>query len=104
MNHSPYSFQPEHNAEAQWQAFEKSVQTTFAEFFDATGPIVGARAPGRLDVLGGVADYSGSVVLEMPIAQATCVAWQWRDDREIRILSTEAESVGFTPAVTSTLR
>jgi L-arabinokinase len=30
-------------------------------------------APGRLDVLGGVADYSGSLVLQMPIRATTCV-------------------------------
>lgn len=35
-----------------------------------------ARAPGRLDVMGGIADYSGSLVLEMPIAQACHVAAQ----------------------------
>ncbi len=31
------------------------------------------RAPGRLDLLGGVADYSGSLVLEMPTRAATTV-------------------------------
>lgn len=30
-------------------------------------------APGRLDVMGGIADYSGSLVLQMPIAQRTTV-------------------------------
>lgn len=30
-----------------------------------------ARAPGRLDVLGGIADYSGARVLELPLACAT---------------------------------
>jgi L-arabinokinase len=34
------------------------------------------RAPGRLDVLGGIADYSGSLVLQMPIAEACHVALQ----------------------------
>ena len=29
------------------------------------------RAPGRLDLLGGVADYSGALVLEMPTRQGT---------------------------------
>ena len=28
-------------------------------------------APGRLDLLGGVADYSGALVLEMPTRQST---------------------------------
>lgn len=31
------------------------------------------QAPGRLDVMGGIADYSGSLVLQMPIAQTTKV-------------------------------
>ena len=30
-----------------------------------------AAAPGRLDVMGGIADYSGALVLQMPIAQQT---------------------------------
>ncbi|KAK9265993.1 hypothetical protein L1049_012493 [Liquidambar formosana] len=35
-----------------------------------------ARAPGRLDVMGGIADYSGSLVLQMPIREACHVAVQ----------------------------
>ena len=35
-----------------------------------------ARAPGRLDVMGGIADYSGSLVLQMPLAEACHVAVQ----------------------------
>jgi galactokinase len=35
-----------------------------------------ARAPGRLDVMGGIADYSGSLVLQLPTAEATWVAVQ----------------------------
>ncbi|XP_022731411.1 L-arabinokinase-like isoform X3 [Durio zibethinus] len=34
------------------------------------------RAPGRLDVMGGIADYSGSLVLQMPIKEACHVAVQ----------------------------
>lgn len=34
------------------------------------------RAPGRLDVMGGIADYSGSLVLQMPIGEACHVALQ----------------------------
>ena len=33
-----------------------------------------ARAPGRLDVMGGIADYSGALVLQWPIREATRVA------------------------------
>ncbi|KAL4434317.1 hypothetical protein ABPG75_000758 [Micractinium tetrahymenae] len=38
--------------------------------------VVVARAPGRLDVMGGIADYSGSLVLQMPLAEACHVAVQ----------------------------
>lgn len=57
-----------------------------ASFFDA-GEIVVGRAPGRLDVMGGIADYSGSLVLQMPIAEATFAATQRIDDRRIEIVS-----------------
>src|SRR4029077_7654072 len=46
-----------------------------------------ARAPGRLDVMGGIADYSGSIVLELPIAEATLVALQKDDTRRLRVVS-----------------
>ena len=42
-------------------------------------------APGRLDFLGGVADYSGSLVLEMPIQGRTTVEIQELDEPIIRI-------------------
>ncbi|BDA43718.1 probable galactokinase at C-terminar half [Coccomyxa sp. Obi] len=38
--------------------------------------IIVTRAPGRLDVMGGIADYSGSLVLQLPLAQACHVAVQ----------------------------
>ena len=79
------------------------MQQDYEAFFDGTGPIVGARAPGRLDVMGGIADYSGSIVLEMPIAQAAFVAWQWREDRQLRIRSVGIESEGLPPEVVLSL-
>lgn len=39
-------------------------------------PLLLSRAPGRLDVMGGFADYSGSLTLELPIAEGTYVAAQ----------------------------
>ncbi|XP_015643923.1 L-arabinokinase isoform X1 [Oryza sativa Japonica Group] len=35
-----------------------------------------ARAPGRLDVMGGIGDYSGSLVLQLPLREACHVAVQ----------------------------
>jgi len=46
-----------------------------------------ATAPGRLDVMGGIADYSGSLVLQMPIAQQTKVRLLLRDDYQCHIQS-----------------
>jgi len=46
-----------------------------------------SRAPGRLDVMGGIADYSGSLVLERPIAEATWAAAQRVDRPVLEIVS-----------------
>jgi L-arabinokinase len=46
-----------------------------------------ARAPGRLDVMGGIADYSGSLVLERPIAEAAWTAAQRIDRPLLEIVS-----------------
>jgi galactokinase len=40
-------------------------------FFAPERPVAIARAPGRLDVMGGIADYSGARVLELPLVCAT---------------------------------
>ena len=50
-------------------------------------PIRVSRAPGRLDVMGGIADYTGSSVCEMPLDCAAAVALQERDDRLVQVLS-----------------
>src|ERR1041384_2497615 len=55
--------------------------------FESRSELTIARAPGRLDVMGGIADYSGSLVLELPIAEATFVALQKDDSRQLRIVS-----------------
>jgi galactokinase len=44
--------------------------------FERGASLAVARAPGRLDVMGGIADYSGSLVLQRPIAEATYAAVQ----------------------------
>jgi galactokinase len=62
------------------EAFLASVAGS--ELFAHDREIVIARAPGRLDVIGGVADYSGSLVLEWPLADATFAAIQ-RDARPV---------------------
>ena len=46
-----------------------------------------ARAPGRLDVMGGIADYSGALVLQWPIREATRVALMPWPERRLSITS-----------------
>jgi L-arabinokinase len=62
------------------------------ELFDPAGEMVVTRAPGRLDVMGGIADYSGALVLQLPIQEATHVALQKDGARRLRIVSLDAEA------------
>lgn len=68
-------------------AFLARLRNEYRDFF-ADQPIVIARAPGRLDVMGGIADYSGATVCEMPIAEAAFITLQGRDDDEIHVRTT----------------
>jgi L-arabinokinase len=55
-------------------------------------PVFAARAPGRLDVMGGIADYSGSLVLQWPIREATRVAVRRWTAPRISITSVAGEA------------
>src|SRR5437867_649526 len=57
------------------------------KIFDSSSDLIVTRAPGRLDVMGGFADYSGSLVLELPLREATLVALQREPYRRLRIVS-----------------
>ncbi len=59
--------------------------------FEPARPIALSRAPGRLDLMGGIADYSGSLVLQWPLREATLAAAQATDDGRIRIVSRGAD-------------
>lgn len=63
--------------------------------FDDGSDIIVTRAPGRLDVMGGIADYSGSLVLEMPIAEATFAAIQTNSSETVRIVSIDHAGAEF---------
>lgn len=53
----------------------------------AVGTAYGGSAPGRLDVMGGIADYSGSRVLQMPIEARTTVKINLRHDGVFRAVT-----------------
>jgi L-arabinokinase len=60
------------------------------ELFDTKSEIFVVRAPGRLDVMGGIADYSGSLALQLPIEDAALVALQRAQSRDLKIVSLSA--------------
>jgi galactokinase len=77
--------------------FKSQLKRNFGGLFAPGREIFITRAPGRLDIMGGVADYSGSVALEFPLKAATIVAIQKRRDRRILLKSMNIEKYGLTP-------
>ena len=75
------------------------LKSAIGPFFRTGDEIVIARAPGRLDVMGGVADYSGSLVAEATIGPAAFVGLQRRLDKKVRVWSRGIDSIGLTPCV-----
>ena len=67
------------------EAFCDALRAT--SLFEAGPPVAVARAPGRLDVMGGIADYSGSLVLQRPIAEAAFAAVQCLDRPFLEVVS-----------------
>lgn len=58
-----------------------------------------ARAPGRLDVMGGNADVTGSLVLSLPTAERVCVAVERGGDGQLRLLRTSVGHEGVPEEV-----
>lgn len=69
------------------RAFGQRLEHHRGDLFRPGVPVHIARAPGRLDVMGGVADYSGSLVLEATIKDSTTAGVQLREDRRVRVVS-----------------
>lgn len=62
-------------------------------YLDMRRPRLIGRAPGRLDVMGGIADYSGSLVLQLPLAEATYALVQTRCDGQVVVISGAASDL-----------
>ncbi|CAL4966539.1 unnamed protein product [Urochloa decumbens] len=82
---------------------QQQERTAASVFFDWEKEIYIARAPGRLDVMGGIADYSGSLVLQMPLREACHVAVQRNHPSKQKLWKhTQArhlENAGLTPVI-----
>jgi len=70
------------------EAFIDTLRTQ--SLFERGTRVVVSRAPGRLDVMGGIADYSGSLVLQRPIAEGTFAAVQRIERPTLEIVSTRS--------------
>lgn len=68
-------------------------------FFEDSKTVHTASAPGRLDVMGGVADYAGSLLLQMPIKQKSTVSIAGRNDTRLRVYSKQAAGEGLPETV-----
>ncbi len=63
--------------------------------FGGTGDVFVVRAPARLDLMGGIANYSGALVCESLLDVGVVLGIQRRKDRQIRIRSANAEAHGL---------
>jgi galactokinase len=68
-------------------------------FFAPDRPLYLARAPGRLDLMGGIADYSGALVLQLPLVLATRVAAQLTGEPVLEICNPARGAAG-DPGIT----
>lgn len=76
--------------------FERGVQQRVAEgYFRKGADILINRTPGRLDLMGGNDDYTGGLVFETTIREATLVAVQPRPDRTVRFYNPKVKSRGW---------
>lgn len=81
--------------------FEKQVARLRGKgrFFAAGRPIYIARCPGRLDLMGGNVDYTGGLVFESTLREATWCAVQLRDDRRVAFLNPQMAERGWQDQV-----
>jgi len=83
------------------KGFEQRVSELRAvgTFFSASRPIHVSRAPGRLDLMGGNVDYTGGLVFQATILEATWAAAQPRDDGKIVFWNPQMQREGWRDRV-----
>jgi galactokinase len=77
--------------------FEKQVSAlrVAGQFFAHGRPVFIGRAPGRLDLMGGNVDYTGGLVFEATIREATWAAVQLRPDRRVVFWNPQVAAQGW---------
>lgn len=72
-------------------------------FFNSANPLFINRTPGRLDLMGGNDDYTGGLVFEKTIREATFAAVQPRADRQVRFSNPAVHVLGWSDQVVFSL-
>ncbi|MSQ42915.1 MAG: GHMP kinase [Chloroflexi bacterium] len=75
-----------------YNSIRNSLPGSAQAHFETGKPVAIGTAPGRLDVMGGIADYSGATVLEATIGARTTVLVQPREDGLIRVVTVGPEA------------
>ena len=84
--------------------FERGTQKLAGEgYFLRDIDILINRTPGRLDLMGGNDDYTGGLVFETTIREATFVAVQPRPDRTVRFFNPAVRSLGWSDLISFSL-
>lgn len=68
-------------------ATAQQIRSVINAFLHPDIPVWVAQAPGRLDVMGGIADYSGSLVLQWPLDVCATACVQPRSDNRVVVQS-----------------
>src|SRR3989339_1653263 len=80
--------------------FMQGVQNRLGEGYFRKGvDILINRTPGRLDLMGGNDDYTGGLVFETTIREATLVAVQPRPDQTVRFFNPAVKSLGWNERI-----
>ena len=80
--------------------FDRGVQQRVAEgYFQKGAEILINRTPGRLDLMGGNDDYTGGLVFETTIREATLVAVQPRPDQTVRFYNPAVKDLGWSERI-----
>ncbi len=82
------------------QLIEEQIHSSF---FDPFGQLFVNRTPGRLDLMGGNDDYTGGLVFEKTIREATFAAVQPRHDRQVRFSNPAVRALGWNDLVVFSL-
>jgi galactokinase len=84
--------------------FEKHLRELLGEgYLRKNAAILINRTPGRLDLMGGNDDYTGGLVFETTIREATFVAIQPRTDQTVTFYNPAVKSLGWSERVEFTL-